>query len=434
MADQTSFIVSEILCYIQNTINNVTHDFIIKTVADFYNSKDIHEAKKLLFDKCEMTTLRFKSFTIDSSKNDCRDIINKLNEVGVNCPIFVAKTVSRLPVCTSGAYDLVKVSNNLSDVLQMKETITNSATTITALQSDLQCVLEKCELIDTLMEQINSIKLAIEHSVPNDTVSHDDNSTEASTIVVTSPNVSTDDVRSPHDDTLTDNTTLTNSNTDPAEAIADGDTAAEPPPVLRLTDRPTPVNEHAPVLKLRLNHEHRPPHVTESFPVLRLNDRPPHITESPPVLRLNDRPPHTNAWLSEGGFQIKQHKDRVFVNSARQKPCPTLKAVKVLQRGPNTHHNKGYQRNNEQCDVFVSRLDPMTSVRDVTLNLRSKYNRDFKVEQLRTKYDAYASFKITAPSSVKSKLLNSANWDDANILIRPFVGRSYTRDQRGFYQ
>ena len=51
---------------------------------------------------------------------------------------------------------------------------------------------------------------------------------------------------------------------------------------------------------------------------------------------------------------------------------------------------------------------PSTSVRDVVISLKSKFNKDFRVEQSRTKYEHYASFKVTV-LSFKKELLNKDN-------------------------
>ena len=82
----------------------------------------------------------------------------------------------------------------------------------------------------------------------------------------------------------------------------------------------------------------------------------------------------------------------------------------------------GYKRKIEQCAVFVSRLDPSTSTRFVMTFLKSKYHRNFKVEQLKTKYDSYATFKVFAPIYMKEQLVDKYNWDDdRNIYVREFI-------------
>ena len=56
--------------------------------------------------------------------------------------------------------------------------------------------------------------------------------------------------------------------------------------------------------------------------------------------------------------------------------------------------------------------------------LKSKYHRNFRVEQLKTKYESYESFKAFAPISMKEQLVDRYNWDDnGHIYVREFIAR-----------
>ena len=152
-----------------------------------------------------------------------------------------------------------------------------------------------------------------------------------------------------------------------------------------------------------------------------------------PVLRLTDRPVSMASWLKEDGYTMvegnkseNKHKS-VFVNSSRQKFSEDikLKAVK-FQRFANYNRNNGYSRGDHgQCEVFVSRLDPQTTPRNVCQFLRSRFNKSLKVEQIKARFDTYASFKIFAPKYMKRELLNKYNWDDSgDIYVREFITKS----------
>ena len=121
---------------------------------------------------------------------------------------------------------------------------------------------------------------------------------------------------------------------------------------------------------------------------------------------------------------MKNSAHRVFVNSAlhKQSPRNLLNTVK-FNSGKNTNHNIGYSRNNysKQCEIFTSRFVPETTPRNVVRFLKSKYDVNVQVKQMRTKYDAYTSFKITAPSYLKRDLLKRTNWISGTY-VREFVG------------
>ena len=148
---------------------------------------------------------------------------------------------------------------------------------------------------------------------------------------------------------------------------------------------------------------------------------------------IHDRPVSMASWLKEDGYTMvegnkseNKHKS-VFVNSSRQKFSEDikLKAVK-FQRFANYNRNNGYSRGDHgQCEVFVSRLDPQTTPRNVCQFLRSRFNKSLKVEQIKARFDTYASFKIFAPKYMKRELLNKYNWDDSgDIYVREFITKS----------
>ena len=116
----TRLIVSEILCFIQSKMNTSEHDFMTKSLVSFYSEDAIHEAKILLFEECVETKLRLKTYRNDQAKHDCEDIVIKLNEVGSNCPRFVAANLNNVPITTSDAFDLAKLSMNIEHVLRLE--------------------------------------------------------------------------------------------------------------------------------------------------------------------------------------------------------------------------------------------------------------------------------------------------------------------------
>ena len=136
-------ILSEILCYIQSKMNTTEHDFIVKTVGDFYSEDDIHEAKILLFEECIETNMRLKTYRTEAAKHDCVDIINKLNEVGANCPTFVVANLNHIPITTADSFDLSKICRNIEMVRKLENSVTNSFATLSCLQSDFSIVLKK---------------------------------------------------------------------------------------------------------------------------------------------------------------------------------------------------------------------------------------------------------------------------------------------------
>ena len=342
---------------------------------------------------------------VDAAKLDCRDIVNKLNEVGVDCPIFVARYVSKLPLATPDAFDLAKLSKDMSDVLRIEESVVTSFAALSCLQNEFKSVLNKCEQIDSIAEQITDIKAAV---------------TRKNNRRIIESDISESDTQPPaHTDV----------------SVVDYETDDEDGAVSIERERDVTVPTH--VVGPRVTTGLTVPNSTNNVDV--------HVAdEEPAVLRLRDGPQKTS-WMTDGGFnvvnrnnqraerdasysdRVKSHKS-LFINSSRQRSNNvTLKAVRFK---PYASHNKndGYnRRNNKDCMVFISRLDPDTTVQHVTKYLKSKYNKHFRVEQIKAKYDTYASFKVCVPQSMKTDLLNKYNWDKAgDVYVREFIEkRSY---------
>ncbi len=401
----TNTIISELLCYIQNKMSTTNHDFVVKTVVEFYSSDAIHQAKQALFMDSINTNIRLKKYNIDAAKLDCRDIISKMNELGVKCPIYVAQDVTKLPLATPDAFDLAKISRDIADVMTIHEHVLSSFTVLSCLQNDFKSVLNNCSKIGDLEQQISSLKLLVENQHAYHTLVHEP----------------------PQSDTLFVEDVSQEAEDDGTEAEDDG-TEAE--------DVGTPVDDgethiqHTAVLTAVL------PTARTTIPNAAGNSNNPTTTAKPvtddghSVLRLNDRPPHLNAWMTEGGFVVKEKRGNknhrsVFVNTALHKSDNiTLKAAKFT---PGGHSNRNNGKDNGQCVVFVSRLDPGTTLQNVSRFLRSKYDKNLKVEQVKAKYESYASFKVFAPKSMKRDLLDRYKWHaDGGVFVREFVDRRTT--------
>ena len=87
------------------------HEFVIKTVVEFYTEEETSVAKKLLFETCPETALRLKAYCVEAAKLNCCDIISKMNEAGVHCPSFVVLNIAKLPIVTADSFNIAKLSN-----------------------------------------------------------------------------------------------------------------------------------------------------------------------------------------------------------------------------------------------------------------------------------------------------------------------------------
>ena len=154
-----------------------------------------------------------------------------------------------------------------------------------------------------------------------------------------------------------------------------------------------------------------------------------------PPLRLNDRPSHLNDWMTDGGFKVVGtsvtgeeeaffYREHYFVNASRKNfhaPHDALRTVMPQYHGNDRPHGRYTRRNGKMCEIFISRLVPETTVRNVNNFLRTRLNRTVKTEQLGTKYNEYSSFKLCVPIHLKNKVLDKNFSENENIYVRNFV-------------
>ena len=360
MSDLRECVISEVLCYVQGKMSSVEHDVIIKAVTSFYSESEIGHAKKLLFDKCNETKIRYRIYHNEKAKHDCQDIINKLNEVGLNSPMFVAADVNNLPLATADAFDLNVNAKRLSDCLSL-ETDVKSVTTIMSLfQNDFKTVLEHCSQISSIKADVTALKLMISPKIP-----------ESKTETETESEVEIDER--------------------PVNYDADSDTSSTTSADNSIDDEDEHEADFPP-----LTNDHRKPQI-------------PHkkwLTEGGYSLVHK---PKNNCGLKAGSSS------RVFVNSSRQTRDTKQYALKTVK---STKRDSG--KNNQKISVFVSRLDPTTKPRDVAMYLKHVHGKHFKVEQLRNKFPGYASFKVNLTSKDQLQpLLNKNNWD-SGVFVKEF--------------
>ena len=99
--------------------------------------------------------------SFEKAKQDCEDIIVKFNEVGSGCPRFVAADLSNVPITTSDAFDLAKLSKSIELVLQLESQVSDSFAALSCLQVDFKTILQRCNKIDVLTDEIMALKLSI---------------------------------------------------------------------------------------------------------------------------------------------------------------------------------------------------------------------------------------------------------------------------------
>ena len=103
-------------------------------------------------------------YHIEKAKHDCQDIINKLNEVRLNSPMFVTADVNNLPLATADAFDLNDNAKHLSDCLNLEYEICYHI--MSPFQNDFKAVLEHCSQISSIKADVTAMKLMMSPKIP----------------------------------------------------------------------------------------------------------------------------------------------------------------------------------------------------------------------------------------------------------------------------
>jgi hypothetical protein len=77
------------------------------------------------------------------------------------------------------------------------------------------------------------------------------------------------------------------------------------------------------------------------------------------------------------------------------------------------------KNNQTATGLFVTRLSPRTTTRQLILHLRRETGYSIYPEKLATKYDTYSSWYIRANSQCMRDLLNPSLWPK-NTLVKPY--------------
>lgn len=108
-----NIVINELLSFVQNKVDILDEESLMKICGTAFSPAEIEEAKKLLFESIKtekMTTRKGENKTL----RNLEDIINLIKKAPENTPIFVAKDLQKLPPIT---FDHVDVTRLLKDLL-----------------------------------------------------------------------------------------------------------------------------------------------------------------------------------------------------------------------------------------------------------------------------------------------------------------------------
>lgn len=118
-----NIVISEILAFIQNQVDVMTEDSIVRLCVTSFSLEEVVEAKNLLFQSVKTSEKKIlrKGKAVGRVQRDVEDIISliKCTEAEM-MPVFVAKELRKLPPVT---FDHIDVTRLLKDIIIIKDKI-----------------------------------------------------------------------------------------------------------------------------------------------------------------------------------------------------------------------------------------------------------------------------------------------------------------------
>ena len=155
-------ITSELLCYVQNKMTTNDHEFVIKTVIEFYTEEKIYAAKNLFFFNLSRNSTTLKSISCRRSQTGLPRYYQQNERSWYLLPIICSAKHSKATDWTADAFNLAKLSKDIASVLNIEQNVATSSATLADLQHDLTFVLEKCSKIDVNTDKLEKLKSTVD--------------------------------------------------------------------------------------------------------------------------------------------------------------------------------------------------------------------------------------------------------------------------------
>ena len=403
--NSSSIHVDELLCFIQNKIDSDNLDNIVKTCVDFYSDVDIEKSKKTLFDLVKPPNRYIKRRAQNKAKDNIVDICTVFYTLDVcDQPTFVAKALNRLPPMSVHEFGVGKI---LSEIEALKTAVKKLSETGTDRPAQSAGIL------------------------------HMDSSSTAHPLAASSFHGA-----SVHHKTTTSTSTQTsvNNNLCTAEAftqviLPNSDVfgnIAESTPVTVLPSPIPPARDNS----VSVSEEYIVVDYTScSSPCVVQNDSlysdisstslcfdsegSDVASETTKSTSSSDLPePTSKSWaqICREGIRSKTvHKRKSSVTYGTGKSTH-VKAATV----PSLRRNKPlYLGNKIISGVFLSRLDPGVTARQLQLHIKHETGIECKPEKLKTKFGGYSSFFIRSQGYSRSTIMDPSLWP-VGTLVKPF--------------
>ena len=362
--------VNEMLCFIQNRMDTLPADFIVKTCTSFYHPDVIAVGKTQIFDHTKDVrddpSQRHRRIRAGEhkSQNDVYDIIGLFHTLELKVtPSYVAMDLTNLPPL--GAFD--------NDVISLRSELNE-------MKSSIQQLTESQQDIKTITQMVKSLCVSnagVRDALP---LRMDTDAPGCSSPPAAEQFAAT---------SMVDASFLTVSE-------------ASITPISNHTSTPEPPN-----------NSHNQQAVEISFPHATPEMEHPHSHGSG---NTKDRQ-HSNIVFGCGHSTILKSSLSSVNHERDRRSKPANGAGRTS--GANKTVSRQGQSGKAVSGIFITRLDPKTTASHVALHIRKETRLTVRPEKLLTRHASYSSFYIRGNQRCRSELLSRDLWPKG-VLVKPF--------------
>jgi hypothetical protein len=387
---KNTLIVNELLCYLQQKMDTVPVNVLIKLVSDFYDTESIKSAKELLFELVPAHGLRYrKCIGPNKDSEDVSDMIKLLLAAELSeVPIFLAQDLNQLPSLTTDCHDM-------SAILKKIEYMQSSISILSDSQKEL-----------TTLVHSNVTQLPEPLRLRDGVNTHEQSEAEV--------NLESDD-KSPINNTTEGVSEQPESDDDSLSIVSLGTEEETPlaPPFVKKPVYSRIITNSKRKSSTADNQSHQPSNVqTRPFSWAALAKRSGTsyaAADTQPYPRSKRRRQSDNPQSSHSVNDTQR--ETVMIG------CGNAPGLHVARRHNHKQSSSGYNRT---CTgIFVTNLHPRTNPRQLEVFVKRETGLKVAVEKLKTRFSTYSSFYIPAEQQQRRMLLDSYLWP-AGCKVKPY--------------
>ena len=364
--DSGDVVVNELLCFAQNRINSMAMDHVVNLCAEFYSVDAINAAKNTLFHTVKDLKHRLPDKRgPNKGRDEMRDIAVVLYSTELsNMPTFVARNLSNLPPLGANDFDVTNVMQEVVNIKQDIKLLCNTQSTLAKL----------------LQENIHSSQ----PQTPTETGTEQHGTSDVTLLDDLPPNDSIDSVED--DFLLLDYTSCSD-------------------------DSDVDLRSHTDDVSLQNDNDFAHAYQEASGYNSSAQDRKPETPRWRGSERRGNKPRRRTSSPASDRRQQRKSNDVIYATGSTM----DIKAA----HGSNPRKDSGPHRNRTVTGVFITRLNPRLTSRQIESFIKRETGLKVRPEKLETKFDSYSSFYIPGDGHIRSMLLDGSLWP-SGALLKPF--------------